>query len=215
VIVIAAGALVQFDPAIKSIVEAADLSGWKVAALVLGAIVLVRLLLAPYWIYEAQRTKLNTAALTLSRISEDRPFTYVTMTFEVTGQNFHAQPIYTVNRMEFLFENISDRILKYEIRELYFEFDGKRTDIPISNVTPNYIHARQQMGYGFDVSGLVVQTFPTTFVVGFDIEYDNEPSIRRRGTKRVIRNTFKSFKPMVWNDVVTDQREYWPEDERA
>jgi len=45
-----------------------DVSGWQIAAGVLGSIVLARLVLAPYWIYSEQKEK-----LTVQKDAEDTP----------------------------------------------------------------------------------------------------------------------------------------------
>ena len=39
-----------------------DVTGWQIAALVLGAILLVRLMLASYWIYKEQTEKIENLA---------------------------------------------------------------------------------------------------------------------------------------------------------
>jgi hypothetical protein len=50
-----------------------------------------RLLYAPYAEINTQGAQLLTATETLSRISEDRPLTYVTTTFNALGNDFHQQ----------------------------------------------------------------------------------------------------------------------------
>jgi hypothetical protein len=51
-LIIGIGLLTYFVPQIKVVV---DLHGWQVAALVLGSIVGVRLVLAPYWLWRDQQ----------------------------------------------------------------------------------------------------------------------------------------------------------------
>jgi hypothetical protein len=69
------------------------------------------------------------------------------------------------------------------------------------------------MGYGFDINNLIVSRLPATICVGYDVEYDNDPPVRNRGTKRVIEHTFKSFKPMLYTNKIIQQEEYWPSEE--
>lgn len=99
-------------------------------------------------------------------------------------------------------------MLLFRVKELFFELAGVRTSVPVLGQAGTYVHARQPMSYGFDVQGLTAVAFPVIVTVGFDIEYDNVPPIRCRGTKRVIRHTFNSFRPMNWSNLIIDQDEY-------
>lgn len=55
-LLIVVGLVAWFVPPIKAAMTKAeiDMSGWQVATIVLGGIVLIRLFLAPYWIYKEQ-----------------------------------------------------------------------------------------------------------------------------------------------------------------
>ena len=53
-LIIAAGLLTRFVPRVEVMV---DLHGWQVATAVLGGIIAVRILLAPYWIWKEDRTQ--------------------------------------------------------------------------------------------------------------------------------------------------------------
>src|SRR5262249_19784184 len=55
VLIIFAGIVTSVDPRIQVLV---DLHGWQVAAFVLGGIVFVRLLLAPYWIWKSDQNNI-------------------------------------------------------------------------------------------------------------------------------------------------------------
>jgi hypothetical protein len=67
VLIIVAGLLVYLFPAIEIV---PDLHGWEVAALVLGGIVAVRLLLAPYWIWLVDKAALLSLETEVSRLKE-------------------------------------------------------------------------------------------------------------------------------------------------
>jgi hypothetical protein len=56
VIIIVAGIVTYLFPGVKM---TADLNGWQVSAIVLGSIITVRLLLAPYWIHKEQVAKIR------------------------------------------------------------------------------------------------------------------------------------------------------------
>ena len=65
VLIIFAGIVTSVDPRIQVLV---DLQSWQVAAFVLGGIVIVRLLLAPYWIWKSDQ---NNLAILRDELSSD------------------------------------------------------------------------------------------------------------------------------------------------
>src|SRR4051794_28300531 len=57
IVLLAAGAVAYGNPGIKPTIEAYDLGGWKVAVIVFGAIILMRLVMAPYWLWKAAQSR--------------------------------------------------------------------------------------------------------------------------------------------------------------
>jgi hypothetical protein len=163
-----------------------------------------RLLYAPYATLKAQCAQLAAANETLLEIARDRPFTYVTTNFKIIKNG----PAFAIARVDFLFENVGDKILLFKVKDLFLEYAGVKIAIPLSTAGETYIHAKKTMLHGFDLEGLSVQNFPVIISVGFDVEYDNFPALRVRGTKRVIQHTFKSFEPLEWSNLITHQEEY-------
>ena len=70
VLFVAAGILSYFVPAIKTKMPF-DASGWEVAKLVLGSIVLGRILMAPYWLHKADQEKLYALQATIETLSNE------------------------------------------------------------------------------------------------------------------------------------------------
>jgi len=54
------GFIAAYIPASKPMIAAIDLGGWKIVAIVFGSIILIRLILAPYWLWAAAERQ-NTA----------------------------------------------------------------------------------------------------------------------------------------------------------
>jgi hypothetical protein len=52
IIIIVGGVIATGNPRAKMTLDQMDLSGWKAAAIIFGLIILIRLLLAPYWLYQ-------------------------------------------------------------------------------------------------------------------------------------------------------------------
>src|SRR5579862_9056747 len=51
VILVLAGFIAARNPASKPMIDTLDLTGWKIAAIVFGGIIIIRLALAPYWLW--------------------------------------------------------------------------------------------------------------------------------------------------------------------
>lgn len=187
VLLICAGLFIKLYPSAKTITESANLTGWEVAAYVLCAIVIIRMVFAPYWLFKDHSLELGIAKETLLRISDDRPFSYVGIAPSVIGNDFNKTPIWKIQKLYLIFRNISDRNIFYKFADLFLVYEGNKMTISLPSGAGGYIQARQEISYGFSVKDIIIQNFPATLAVGFSIEYDNVPPIRERGTKRVIQ----------------------------
>ena len=98
-------------------------------------------------------------------------------------------------------------MLKYTITDLFIEYAGKKTTIPLNSGAVAFIPARQITSHEFDVDGPKTVSTPITFAVAFSLIYDNIPSIRDRRMRRVIEFKFMSFRPMKWSSAIRDQEE--------
>ena len=206
---ILAGLVISLYPPGRVIVESANLGGWNVAIVVLGAIVFIRFLLAPYWIFKAESTQLVAAKETLSKISEERHFGFIDIAPRIRGENFHRTPEWTIERMDLRFYNFGDRTLSYKIKELFCEHNGIKIEAPLSENINKCINAGQEITYTINISKLSFKMFPVIIIIGFIVEYDNIPPIRKRGTKRILRYTFWSFRPVQRDIDIIEQDEYW------
>jgi len=205
VVIFVAGTFTLFVPKFRNGI---DINDAELTVTIVVAIFSIRLFLAPYWISKKQNDEIDSQRAQLDRISEDRPLTYVNLNLSVTGNNFHSRPTFTIARMELNFENVGDRMIRYKITELFFEREDKKTVVPLGAEAVAFVHARQSMSYGFDVTGFSVQKFPVVIIVGFKLNYDNVPAVRARGMRRVIENKFLSFVPMKWSNIIREQEEY-------
>jgi hypothetical protein len=115
IILIVAGSIAAGNPKAKLMLEHLELGGWKTAALVLGGIIGIRLIMAPYWLWKeaASRTvthpeKSIDYKLTVSRIfsRNDKKKNAIQIVFVLNNASyFHA--------------------LQYEVEDVYAEVDGK------------------------------------------------------------------------------------------
>jgi hypothetical protein len=197
------GVLVHYVPESQSLVT--NLT-WQIPLWTLGAIVVVRMLLAPYWMFSA----LKHVEDTLARISEDRPFRFSEFILGSSVQPHHSQMIWIINDIALEFENLSDRRISWTIKELFFEYRGTRTEIPLAPGSGPYcLFPRQRATYNFDVPDLKIELailgVLTSIRIGFQIIYDNIPPLRVRQTERLLDCKIRSLRPVDYHwDIVKE-----------
>jgi hypothetical protein len=131
VIIIAAGIITYFFPGVKM---TADLNGWQVSAVVLGAIVVTRLLLAPYWIWKEDRATIRSQsyayglALTGIQPSLDIENNENTLEIRLFLRNFSGSPIKFV--MKRLDEKIEAQLVSTADRGAVIPRDVQLTFFP-------------------------------------------------------------------------------------
>jgi len=119
-----------------------------------------------------KKRRADDAQKKLTEIAQDRPLTYKNVSFVATPPNFCGTPVWSVTRMEIQFENLQDRMLSWTVKELALELEGNKKSIPLQPNDSGFIHAKQPLGYGFDVQGLHVINFPLVLRIYFDFKYE-------------------------------------------
>lgn len=143
----------------------------------------------------------------LDDIAEERDFAYVDMSLGMYQKT--AIGPYFINRMELIFQNLGKKMLRYEIKELELEIAGIKAAIGTPINSGGVIHGGQRMQYGMDViaNNAPISTFPINVEFVFSAEYDNQPPVKKRTTRRKVRYTFKSFKPVNCTSVILEEHE--------
>lgn len=143
----------------------------------------------------------------LELICQERPFAYSNMEFDFLERNGFGGPV-EVTRMGLIFENRGDRMIRYRIDDVFLSFNGilAKADEKFMS-TGSYVQAQSSMTYSFDVSDLVVSGLPAKIEIGFSVEYDNVPPVRRRITRRKILYTLRSIRPVSFHSVIVDEAE--------
>ena len=112
------GLIVAQNPASKPMIDALNLGGWQIAAIVSGTIIGVRLLLAPYWLW---RRATAQVILTPERSVDHR------LRFFGFGNQNNKQK--RAIQIFFILSNSSYfHLIRYEVEEVYVEIDGKTAD---------------------------------------------------------------------------------------
>ena len=123
-LLIGLGAVAHFYPAVNSMI---DVSGWAVAAIVLGGIVLIRLLMAPYWIWKEDQRRLSDVGIAYGlHVAGFMPaldLGNVTNALEIRPQ----------------LQNTTDKPLSYQVMELAFTAGGHKA---VSSGNPTVIPAK-------------------------------------------------------------------------
>jgi hypothetical protein len=113
-----AGAIAYGNPGLKPMIEAYDLGGWKVAALVFGGIVAMRLILAPYWLWKSAQAR--------SIAAPERSIDYMLTVSSISSRNDKKakaiQIIFGLQNGSYFYS------IQYEVEEVYAEVDGKTVD---------------------------------------------------------------------------------------
>jgi hypothetical protein len=155
------GVVVAFNPSLKPMIESLDLGGWKIAALVFGSIILIRLLLAPYWLWKAAESRSQTSPersidhkVRIQGIADRRDNKKNAV--QVIFNFFNSSPFHTA---------------EYEVEEIYVAING------ITNEKPNFAN----------MGGMISALSKTSF--DFDWIFLN--SKLKPGTKGTAGITFK------------------------
>jgi hypothetical protein len=113
-----AGAIAYGNPGLKPTIETYDLGGWKVAALVFGAIIVIRLVLAPYWLWKSAQAR--------SVAAPERSIDYKLTISSISSRNDKKakaiQIIFGLQSSSYFYS------IQYEVEEVYAEVDGKTVD---------------------------------------------------------------------------------------
>lgn len=142
-----AGAVASGNPEFKPMIEAYDLSGWKVAAIVFGTIIALRLLLAPYWLWEMSQSK--TAS------TPERSIEYKLVVAQIT--NLNDIPKKAIQIIFVLHNTSYFHSIRYEVEEVYVEVDGNYVDGEIAwNNKGEIIPA--QTKYNFDYAWIFLKS---------------------------------------------------------
>jgi hypothetical protein len=201
-----AGLIAARNPASKPIIESLDLSGWKIAAIVFGSIIFIRLVLAPYWLWRERVRTVDNLQNVLTAIGEDRPLAYYNSLFNFFAPSFQNGKI-ALTAWGISIENLGDKMLKYEVQDFWLE-DAKGSRF-IAKPIPDkggFISAKTKMNYSalsVDDEGMFLGNgVGTQWVIGFRIEYDNVPPLKSRTTEQKIQFTLTSLVPMATGNTI-------------
>jgi hypothetical protein len=118
ILLLLAGAIVYGNPEIKPMIEAYDLAGWKVAAAVFGGIILIRLILAPYWLWKAAQAR-----------SVEAPERSIDYKLTITGfTNRNDKRKKAIQIIFILLNGSYFHSIRYEVDEVFVEVDGNAID---------------------------------------------------------------------------------------
>ena len=120
---------------------------WWIALAIFLISLLVLLVRIPYGLYSKQRVEVQKLEHKLGKIREDRPLSFTGLSIEHLNQ---ARPPYgpvSIDRIELGFENTGAERLSVAIADLYFEYGGRRTPIPLPAGAGRYnLLAREEVG---------------------------------------------------------------------
>jgi len=113
------GLVVSRNPGAKMIVDGLDLGGWKIAALVFGSIVAIRLMLAPYWVWKTAQARI---------VSE--PEKTLDWGFRSEGFHFLVDKKKKAVQTGFILKSTLDVPVRYEVEDILVTIDSKEVESP-------------------------------------------------------------------------------------
>ena len=140
-------------------------------------------------------------------VSIERPFFYETFS-AVLEDPYHSN-LCTIT-ISLVFRNISNRLLKWEVKEASANINGLSTCAdPEMGPMGGYIHGNQTTHFQLpQLSGVSLSNMPTFLFIHFDVEYNDEPATTLRGTARDINYHVKTFYPMIQTNTIANSIEW-------
>jgi hypothetical protein len=118
-VVILSGLVAARNPSLKPMIDRFDLGGWQIAVIVLGAIVLIRLVFAPYWLWRAVNARIAV-----------NPEKAIDWGLRSVGFHFAVDKKKKALQVQFILENGLDVPLRYEVEDILVTIEDKGVDSP-------------------------------------------------------------------------------------
>jgi hypothetical protein len=115
-----AGLIVARNPASKSMIEALDVGGWKMVAMVFGTILAIRLVLAPYWLWKSA----------IGRITE-QPQNSIDWGLRLEHVNYLVDKKKKAIQVCFVLRSSINAPLRYEVEDVLVTIADKGVNSPI------------------------------------------------------------------------------------
>lgn len=149
--------------------------------------------------YEEIKTKLDIIGL-------DRPLAYHNGIFNFNEPNMRLGKI-CLQAWGIYLDNLSDKMLKYEIKDIWLEnSEGKRFLHKPAPDSGTFISAKTKMTYSLlsieDDGMFLGNGAGTKWTIGFEIEYDNIPPVKRRTMVQRIQYTLTSLAPLATGNTI-------------
>jgi hypothetical protein len=173
VLLMLTGFIVARNPSTRPIVDALDLSGWKVAAIVSAGIVAIRLVMAPYWLWRSLKDRIVTAPK------------------EAIDYRLRVQGISNVNdkkakaiQIGFNLHNSSLIPIQYEVEDVNVTVEDKQNDDPKFHNMGGVVAGLSNTLFSYDWIQLQTKTWikpGTKGTAGITYKYGiaGQPCVRR------------------------------------
>jgi hypothetical protein len=147
IVLLLAGLVAAGNPGAKMMLESFELGSWKTAALVLGGIIGIRLVMAPYWLWKAA----DSRSITAPERSVDYKLTVSEITFRHDKKKMAIQILFVLNNASYF------HAISYEVEEVYAEIDGKTVEGEITWINMGQI-IPPTTKYNFDYPWIVLKS---------------------------------------------------------
>jgi hypothetical protein len=136
----AGGFIAARNPASKPMIDALDMGGWKMAAIVSGSIIVIRLLLAPYWLFRGASTQLA-----------DKPERSIAYKLRLWSFNYRFTKGRRAIQVVFHLNNGSYfHAIKYEVEDIHVNIGDDTNENPKFINRGGVISANSTLEFDFD-----------------------------------------------------------------
>jgi hypothetical protein len=203
VVLIIAGVAASCVPSLKMQIE---WTGWQVAALILGSVIALRLVLAPFWIWQEQHASGDVLQQRLTAIGSKRDLAYDHVTFGIfaTGK----KPTVTDMNVTIFFTNRGTDTLKWRMTKASMTVNGVTNAIAGPSIEYYAPPTNSAWFVTPTLKNVPCSQYPLVVDVSYTIEYDNVPGVSVRTSERVTRYSIPSAKAQGFlsTDIYSDER---------
>jgi hypothetical protein len=139
----------------------------------------------------------------LDEISADRPIAYEYLTLGAQRRDGDV----LLSGVTLVFRNASDRTMLYTFKEVTLHVNEHAIALQDQEEASGLIGHQQEMEYAVAPLELFEVPRLSEIVVDFNIEYDNQPPLRKRTMGRRVSCKLESLEPLTATYLILEERE--------
>jgi hypothetical protein len=139
----------------------------------------------------------------LDEISADRPIAYEYLTLGAQRRDGNI----LLSGVTLVLRNASDRTMAYTFKDVTLHVNEQAIGLKDQEEISGLIGHQQEMGYAVAPQEPVEVPRFSEIIVDFNIEYDNQPPLRKRTMGRRVSCKLESLEPLTATYLILEERE--------